>query len=328
MAEVGQGARASLASSNMDEINAHSQEYLFRRRRRLTQTMHNRQRSGSANDPAARHSASRLNAGLPMSSPGALSHSSNRSVEDAIPQSYVPHLQPLPPGAYHMGAAAAAVAAAAPYAVQYAPLGPDFGSAEHANVAQLRAQEQAHAEYVRRHMDHERMRLAIEQQQQQAKLAQAREHEIARFQDYQPLQNLTVDIAETYRRCRPEFCYESTRRPRRVLTNPSEGVKNDGFDNENSDYILYVNDVIGDREGHQYLIMEMLGSGTFGQVVRCQNLKTGELFAVKVIKNKTAYYNQSMMEVQMLDLLNKTYDVHNRHHILRLQEWFVFRNHL
>ncbi|KAJ2708426.1 dual specificity protein kinase yak1, partial [Coemansia spiralis] len=35
-----------------------------------------------------------------------------------------------------------------------------------------------------------------------------------------------------------------------------------------------------------------------------------------------------MMEVQMLDLLNKKYDVHDRHHILRLREWFVFRNHL
>ncbi|KAI9475133.1 kinase-like domain-containing protein [Coemansia mojavensis] len=139
---------------------------------------------------------------------------------------------------------------------------------------------------------------------------------------------MTVDIVDTYRKCHSEFYYESARRPRRVLTHPSDGVKNDGFDNENSDYILYVNDVIGEREGHQYLILEMLGSGTFGQVVKCQNIKTGEFVAVKVIKNKTAYYNQSLMEVQMLDLLNKKFDIDDRHHILRLKEWFVFRNHL
>ncbi|KAI8326003.1 kinase-like protein, partial [Martensiomyces pterosporus] len=154
------------------------------------------------------------------------------------------------------------------------------------------------------------------------------EQELIRYRSYKPLFNLTVDIVETYRKCRPEFRYESARRPRRVLTKPSEGVKNDGFDNENSDYILYVNDVIGDQEGKQYMILEMLGSGTFGQVVKCQNLKTSELFAVKVIKNKTAYYNQSMMEVQMLNLLNNNYDRENKHHILRLKDWFVFRNHL
>ncbi|KAJ2803245.1 hypothetical protein H4R20_002971, partial [Coemansia guatemalensis] len=73
MVEVGQSTRAPPAT-NMDEINAHSQEYLHRRRRRLTQTMHNRQRSGSTADPAARLSVSRINASMSMSSPSANSH--------------------------------------------------------------------------------------------------------------------------------------------------------------------------------------------------------------------------------------------------------------
>jgi dual specificity protein kinase YAK1 len=54
---------------------------------------------------------------------------------------------------------------------------------------------------------------------------------------------------------------------------------------------------------NRYLILDVLGQGTFGQVVKCQNLKTGEVVAVKVIKNKTAYFNQSMMEVSVLDLV-------------------------
>jgi hypothetical protein len=38
-----------------------------------------------------------------------------------------------------------------------------------------------------------------------------------------------------------------------VLTKPSKGVKNDGYDNEDSDYILYVNDILGSEEaGHKY----------------------------------------------------------------------------
>lgn len=57
------------------------------------------------------------------------------------------------------------------------------------------------------------------------------------------------------------------------------------------------------RHRNRYLILDVLGQGTFGQVVKCQNLKTQEVVAVKVIKNRTAYFNQSMMEVSVLDLV-------------------------
>lgn len=39
-------------------------------------------------------------------------------------------------------------------------------------------------------------------------------------------------------------------------------------------------------------------------MVKCQNLKTQEVVAVKVVKNRTAYFNQSMMEVSVLDLVS------------------------
>ncbi|KAK3357195.1 kinase-like domain-containing protein [Lasiosphaeria hispida] len=146
-----------------------------------------------------------------------------------------------------------------------------------------------------------------------------------------PLQALTVHLPATYRICNPSFKYESSRNPRRVLTKPSKGVKNDGFDNEDSDYILYVNDILGSEEaGHKnrYLILDVLGQGTFGQVVKCQNLKTQEVVAVKVIKNRTAYFNQSMMEVSVLDLLNTKLDKNDDHHLLRLKDTFIHRQHL
>lgn len=57
---------------------------------------------------------------------------------------------------------------------------------------------------------------------------------------------------------------------------------------------------------NRYLILDVLGQGTFGQVVKCQNLKTQEVVAVKVVKNRTAYFNQSMMEVSVLDLVSAT----------------------
>ena len=42
----------------------------------------------------------------------------------------------------------------------------------------------------------------------------------------------------------------------------------------------------------RYHVQDMLGQGTFGQVVRCVREDTREEVAVKVIKNQTAFYHQ------------------------------------
>jgi len=62
------------------------------------------------------------------------------------------------------------------------------------------------------------------------------------------------------------------------------------------------------RPSARYLILDILGQGTFGQVVKCQNMKTHEIVAVKVVKNKPAYFNQSMMEVTILELVSALTD--------------------
>lgn len=77
-------------------------------------------------------------------------------------------------------------------------------------------------------------------------------------------------------------------------------------------------------------------------------MKTHEVVAVKVVKNKPAYFNQSMMEVTILELvrtiteifgpskskrgicmqLNNQCDPHDEHHILRLRDSFIHKHHL
>ncbi|KAJ7747296.1 kinase-like domain-containing protein [Mycena metata] len=143
-----------------------------------------------------------------------------------------------------------------------------------------------------------------------------------------PLRQLTTNLLDTYHICNPQFRYESAHNPRRVLTKPSKPAHNDGYDNDDYDYILYVNDWLGAEDGHKYLILDILGQGTFGQVVKCQNMKTHEIVAVKVVKNKPAYFNQSMMEVTILEMLNKNSDPNDQHHILRLRDSFIHRAHL
>ncbi|KNE97188.1 CMGC/DYRK/YAK protein kinase [Puccinia striiformis f. sp. tritici PST-78] len=171
-----------------------------------------------------------------------------------------------------------------------------------------------------------------------------------------PLRALTIHLADTYRLVNPAFRYELSLNPRRVLTKPSKPAGNNGLDNEDSDYILYVNDILGGSPssssstttdqnqlahdqnshlkpirsvaGHKYLILDVLGQGTFGQVVKCQDMKTHQVVAVKVVKNKQAYFSQSMMEVTILELLNNTWDPDNKHHILRMKDTFIHHNHL
>ncbi|PWA02689.1 hypothetical protein BB558_001176 [Smittium angustum] len=169
---------------------------------------------------------------------------------------------------------------------------------------------------------------SLRKQEAEKKLSRAREKELKNISNFNPLHQLTINLVNTYRKINPGFEFNSELRPRRALTKPSEGILNNGYDNENSDYILYVNDIIGEPEGNQYLIIDALGSGTFGQVVKSQNIKTGELVAIKVVKNKTAYFQQSMMEVHILTELKNTWDPDNKHHFLRLKEHFIFRNHL
>lgn len=143
-----------------------------------------------------------------------------------------------------------------------------------------------------------------------------------------PLKSLTTKIITTYALCSDNFVYQASRNPKRILTKPSIGTCNEGYDNENSDYILYVNDILGGEQGRKYLVLDMLGQGTFGQVAKCQNIITKEIVGVKIIKSKAEYLNQSIVEVKFLKLINLKLDPNDDHHFLRLKDTFIHKNHL
>ncbi|KAL6452327.1 YAK1 Dual specificity protein kinase YAK1 [Candida maltosa Xu316] len=141
-----------------------------------------------------------------------------------------------------------------------------------------------------------------------------------------PVNALSVYLTESYSICQPrKFQYSKSTNPKRVLTKPSEPKYNNGYDNEDSDYILYVNDVLGAEEGKKYMVLDLLGSGTFGQVVKCQNLINQSVCAVKVIKSKPAYMNQSLTEVRLLEFLNTNSDGKS---FIRLMDTFMHKEHL
>ncbi|KAM6586465.1 hypothetical protein CsatA_009070 [Cannabis sativa] len=140
---------------------------------------------------------------------------------------------------------------------------------------------------------------------------------------------LTKDIVETYQICNPQFKYSEELNPKRYLTSPSIGVSNDGHDNSNSDLILTVNHAIVNSDTQQrYVVKDVLGHGTFGQVAKCWISDNEAFVAVKIIKNLPAYYQQALVEVSLLRTLNKHYDPEDKHHIVRIYDYFVFQRHL
>lgn len=95
------------------------------------------------------------------------------------------------------------------------------------------------------------------------------------------------------------------------------------FDDENGDYNIYINDHIGFR----YEIIAILGKGSFGQVIEVYDHATEKTLAMKIIKNHRNFYEQALIEVDILRLL-KDNDRGSTSNIVHLEENFVFRNHI
>ncbi|URD92041.1 Protein kinase domain [Musa troglodytarum] len=142
------------------------------------------------------------------------------------------------------------------------------------------------------------------------------------------VEKLTKGIVGTYRKCNPGFKYSNALNWKRFLTNPSTGVKNDGYDNAYSDLILYVNLVLCSGSKQRYIVKDILGQGTFAQVAKCWDMETNNYVAIKIIKNQPQYYRHGVFEVHILSMLNQKLDPDDEHHIVRMLDYFLFQNHL
>lgn len=80
-----------------------------------------------------------------------------------------------------------------------------------------------------------------------------------------------------------------------------ESTNNHGYDDERGDYLV----VDHDHLAYRYEIIGLLGKGSFGQVLQCQDHKTGGSVAIKIIRNKKRFHHQALVEVKILDNLRK-----------------------
>lgn len=73
-----------------------------------------------------------------------------------------------------------------------------------------------------------------------------------------PILMLTSKILSTYKAANPNYRFFEEMKPRRELTEPNEGVTNEGRDNINNDLIVWVGDTITNGN-NEYIVMDLLG---------------------------------------------------------------------
>ncbi|XP_030646603.1 homeodomain-interacting protein kinase 2 isoform X2 [Chanos chanos] len=99
--------------------------------------------------------------------------------------------------------------------------------------------------------------------------------------------------------------------------------KNSGSNSE-GDYQLLQHEVLCSMT-NTYEVLEFLGRGTFGQVVKCWKRGTSEIVAIKILKNHPSYARQGQIEVSILARLStESADDYN---FVRAYECFQHKNH-
>lgn len=100
-------------------------------------------------------------------------------------------------------------------------------------------------------------------------------------------------------------------------------AKNDqDYDDDKGDYVV----IRGDQVKYRYEVLDLLGRGSFGQVLKVLDHKTKEIMALKIIKSHKKFHFQAKIEIKILKYIddNKGSD----YHIIEMRDQFTFRNHV
>jgi hypothetical protein len=96
------------------------------------------------------------------------------------------------------------------------------------------------------------------------------------------------------------------------------GLNNNGWDDENYDYIVTSGELFYGR----YRIKERIGKGSFGQVVRAEDIESKRDVAIKIIKSKKPFLLQAKTEIELLTHLWEK-DPEDQHNIGKYNLFFL-----
>uniref|UniRef100_A0A914KXE6 Dual specificity tyrosine-phosphorylation-regulated kinase mbk-1 n=1 Tax=Meloidogyne incognita TaxID=6306 RepID=A0A914KXE6_MELIC len=104
---------------------------------------------------------------------------------------------------------------------------------------------------------------------------------------------------------------------------PSLDLNEEDCDDENHDYIIRIGEIFN----YRYRIESSIGKGSFGQVAKAYDMVDEENVAIKIIKNKKAFYDQAQIEIRLLELMNN-HNSEGQHYVVTLKSHFIWRKHL
>lgn len=110
---------------------------------------------------------------------------------------------------------------------------------------------------------------------------------------------------------------------KKILTMPSECVF-PTQDNVEGNLVVSKGDYIVKSEEMKYIVIELLGTGTFGQVFRCFN-NFGDEVAIKVMKSINKYFQYEMNEVRILKRIKEK---NLTDYFVELYDAFIYKQHL
>jgi dual specificity tyrosine-phosphorylation-regulated kinase 1 len=131
-------------------------------------------------------------------------------------------------------------------------------------------------------------------------------------------------LIDTYKHINKVYYEErdARRAARAAQKQKGQGAHNDGYDDENYDYIVTSGEMFYGR----YVIKERIGKGSFGQVVRAVDSETNKDVAIKIIKSKKPFLMQAKTEIELLSHLQDK-DPDDQNNVVRLLTHFIYRNH-
>ncbi|XP_072166377.1 dual specificity tyrosine-phosphorylation-regulated kinase 1B-like [Diadema setosum] len=168
----------------------------------------------------------------------------------------------------------------------------------------------------------------LQQQAEEMAAMQSRIPHTFRDAGQAPLRKLSIDLIKTYKHINEVYYAKKKRRALPAQGDDTSHKKekrlyNDGYDDDNYDYIIKN----GEKWNDRYEIDSLIGKGSFGQVAKAFDHQENEYVAIKIIKNKKPFLNQAQIEVRLLELMNK-HDADSKYYIVKLKRHFMFRNHL
>lgn len=119
-----------------------------------------------------------------------------------------------------------------------------------------------------------------------------------------PIIKLSVSLIDTYKTINTVYYEErDARRAARAKDKQKkgQGTNNNGWDDENYDYLISPGELFYGR----YRIKERIGKGSFGQVVRAEDINDNRDVAIKIIKSKKPFLMQAKTEIELLSHLNE-----------------------